>query len=184
MPSRVRIEELCDPCYLDGEQEVEATHMFAVSALETRTKFPGARQVLTCDVHAKPILDLIELLAHVDVFKPEQISKSPKAAVAVAKAPQVLFDTQSHTGPTGPPSSWPVECSMCDAVPSGSSALVGHIWGKHVGIKKPAYPDKCPECGIGGMVAVTLAQHRRFEHNFDPVVHAYEMARKHPKYDA
>lgn len=159
----VQIRAWCDFCWADGEQKVESTTAFAIGVVQSMTRGPMPKMLEVCDVHAKPLTELSEMVVKLPAFVPEKVTAKPKMAVAAHSAPSsTLFDPDRVS-----PSQQPLDCPICGVTLTQKGAVVGHVWSHHASIPKPESPTVCPNCGERSRTAQGMATHRRFEHNYD-----------------
>lgn len=152
----LKVEAWCDYCWQDDEAKVEAVHAFVVGALESETTRPEIRFLETCEVHAKPVLDLIAVLGDAAPFNVEATARTP---VAAKKAPAAALAPA--------PGDW--QCPVCHLWLVSNP--VAHIYNKHRPDPKPPQPATCPECGEA-RVGAGMGSHRRSAHGFDAVADA------------
>jgi uncharacterized C2H2 Zn-finger protein len=152
---KVRIEQWCDFCWQDGEQETPATRTWTVGALESESNRPALKVVETCELHSK-ILD--ELVAILGAAAPYHSEPGPKP-----KQP-ALFASRRDS-----PSKEAHECPICGDVLRHKASLVSHVWNFHRPDERPPAPTRCPTCGHIEKQPTTLGQHRRYQHDYDPL---------------
>lgn len=157
---RVKIEQWCDFCWQDDEQETEAVRCYTVGVVEGETR-PALRIVETCEMHSKLIGDLLGAL---EGCVPFQADHPATGKAAVQRDPQAaLFATARRPLP---PSQQPHDCPLCSRT-LGKGALVEHIWKTHRTDDRPQAPTSCPDCGLRMKSAQAVGQHRRHSHGYD-----------------
>lgn len=162
----VRMEKWCDFCWLDGEQRVPSEHSFAIGIVESLTRGPIPKLLEACEVHSKPVRDLMEVTMKMIPFTPEKPAPvaKPKPAATANPAPSgTLFDRPA----AGAPSLRPHDCPVCHLTASTKQALVSHVWAQHTAETRPDAPTVCPDCGEGPDKPQSIAQHRRSAHSYD-----------------
>jgi hypothetical protein len=164
---RVKIEQWCDFCWQDDEQETTAVHTFVVGIVEDETTRPALKIVETCDVHSTTITDLLRLLEQCAPYQSDHIVPGKAAP---KRDPQIAALFASPTRAL-PPSQQPHDCPLCPRSMS-KGALVDHIWKIHRPDDRPEPSNQCPDCGVRMSSAQAIGQHRRHSHDYDALQHA------------
>lgn len=162
----------CDVCFLETHSserdepglKLEATQSFALSAAEGDTKRPSLHVLDVCDVHAKPFLDLVQLMTELPLIEKTPTSNASVAQLPPSKRPAAV----RHPSPSNMHS----PCPVCQRTMARSS-ISAHVWREHRHQQppKPAQGN-CPECGLAVASGVALGQHRRHEHGWDSLIEA------------
>jgi hypothetical protein len=141
----------CDECYRDDpDSRTPVVASFVVGIVEGESVRPALRVLLCCEAHAKPVRDLLAILADAEPFAADEHPRKgrpPKQLaldVDVPKPPQM--------------------CPLCDYTRTTRGAVVTHVWNVHANAERPPQPDACPDCGwSGGNIGV----HRSQAHGFN-----------------
>jgi hypothetical protein len=169
----IKIIAWCDLCFIEGKAaageplipvEVPATQTFTLACVEGDDKRPSFKQLDLCEPHAKPYLELVELLANTDI-----------ALVGTAPRPQgrVAAPVVATGRPVGRPPSKNTpditRCPVCHLEVRYPSLMV-HIWNQHrPGETRPPQPKTCPECRQS-FEPQGMSLHRKKTHGVDPLI--------------
>lgn len=150
----VQILEYCDYCWSDGEKRTPAVEGFIVGiGPAERTGRPSMAGLLTCELHAKVLRDLQDLVTEYG----EPLRGAPVQPSLYEPAPTVA-------------------CPICNKGMT-SAGRIGHIYSVHIGQPRGPMPQRCPSCSWkpaqgSGNPAVAVGKHRVAAHDYDPLAEA------------
>lgn len=167
------INKWCDCCEreaqkIDGQDtlpiKTPAVATFVVGIGEGEGRKPSPRQVDVCDVHAKRIAELVDMISGAPGAVDLKPAKNTITNAALAAVGRPI--------PSNPSTARKVDCPVCKTEYARGS-LVNHIWAAHRKDRRPELPTGvCPDCSARVPSAQGMGAHRRLTHGWSAVVEA------------
>lgn len=155
----VKVHRWCDVCHADNGARVEVTNRYTIS-LSTEGRTPLVRTLETCDIHAKPLEELRELLKVAGI-----VPKAPTPTAAEVR--ETLRQGEEPTQPELPllKDAPRVRCPLCSHG-YARTAIIKHLAAMH-GVKPLKQPTRCPDCSAKFSQQHSMSMHRRVAHHHD-----------------
>ncbi len=167
----LKVYSWCDQCFAEGEQRVEAAGKFQMAIdPHDRGRPHRPRLLALCEQHAKPVMEMREMLIKLGVpvdQKSADVKATPKATTPKEPRPPQPTTVEQPTLPDVSTGQDKIHapCPICSEVLRRTSIVV-HLQGRH-GCRAVAQPKKCPECGGHFDPINSMLIHRRRMHDYD-----------------
>lgn len=161
MPSEHVVVRTCDACFYGLEQRTIAVATFSIGIATGEAK-PTVHVVEACELHRKPIDELLALIRQTQVL-PINTGVAPTAPPRGPYAPRESGDFSTPRD----------NCPICDKE-TARSAVANHIWSAHLGRSagRPKQPVQCPDCEYNNVDGAAMGQHRGKMHRYNGIEEA------------